>query len=162
MSTSLFRHPHCASQPVSYSFLKKHSLFPWHAAKRSSMEPQSNNLLKEFHPSGKRVKLLPPGFVFILVINQIPKESWKKFKGERREAAALLYLPCDSQEDFHCTFPCLKCSAECSLLFLVIFSKSSYIGTVVCTCVCIYMHTCMDSVPRNADPLPFVLSCITS
>lgn len=91
--------------------------------KWSSIEPQSNNLLKEFHPSRKRVKLLPPGFVFIPVINQIPKESWKKFKGKRRQAAALLYLPFDSQEDFHCTFPCLKCSVECSLLFVIIFSN---------------------------------------
>lgn len=39
------------------------------------------------------------------------------------------------------------------------FLKSSYIGTVVCIYVCIYMHTCIDSVPRSADPLPFELSC---
>lgn len=103
------------------------------------MEPRSNNLLKEFHPSRTRVKLLPPGFVFIPVINQIPKESWKKFKGKRRQAAALLYLPCDSQEDFYCTFPCFKCSVECSLLFLIIFSKSSYIVTVVFKCTHVWI-----------------------
>lgn len=102
--------------------------------KCSSMETQSNNLLKEFHPSGKRVKLLPPGFVFIPVINQIRKESWKKFKGkEGKLQLCCIFLVTPMRICPVCTFPCLKCSVECSLLFVIIFSTSSYVGTVVCT-----------------------------
>lgn len=125
--------------------------------KWSSMESWSNNLLKEFHPSRKRVKLLPPGFVFIPVINQIPKESWKKFKGKKKASSSFavssLWLP----GGFSLHFSLSKMFCWMFLPFVIIFSNISYIGTVVCTYVCIYMHTCMDCVPGSSHPLSVIL-----
>lgn len=127
MSTSLLRHLlHSASPHVSYSFLRRHSLFPCHAVKRGSVKPRGNNLLEEFYPAGKKVKSRPPGFVFIPVINQIAKESWKTFKGKRRQTTALLYPPCDSQQGFCCASLCPECSVGCYILFLRIASTQGF------------------------------------
>lgn len=58
--------------------------------------------MEEFHPAWKRS--LPLGFVFIPVINQIPRESWMKFKGEgRQQHHCILLLPLAR------TFTALRC-----------------------------------------------------
>lgn len=147
MSISMLRHVlHPASLHVSSSFLRRHSLFPCHVRKRGNVEPGGNNLLKEFHPAGKRVKSLPLVFVFIPVTNQIPKESWKKFKGKRMQAMALLYPPCDSQQDFYCTFLCSKCSVECYFLILIFHKIGIFFAETNCrltvTSCCIINGRC--------------------
>lgn len=75
--------------------LKSTSLLPVSCCKKGQCRGQRYNLWKEFFPA--RVKLLPPVFVFISIINQIQKKPLKQIQRTKNASCSIalssLWLP---------------------------------------------------------------------